>query len=738
MLGSGVWSQETSSSEFTLEEITVTAEKRAVNLQTLPASVRAIEGADLMEQGKVTTAQILESVPNVTYRTGYGTNPDGNIAIRGIQRTQKSGGIDEILPATTAVYVDGIYQGIGGHYDVNRVEVLRGPQGTLYGRSATGGVIAFYTNDPRLNKFSGGVSAEYGNYSLINAEGVINVPVGDKVALRASAHYYTKDGYFDNPEGGKTETKEGRLKVLFQPADPLRIVVSGAIQKSIKWGGGWSITMPGPDTFNYKASWTDPSTNPDDDYWQVGVNANYDFGNSTFTWIGGMHDYKHVGFDAPSSNPEGGEMGLQAFPKNFYHTEELRWASDTEGPITWLVGANYFYNEYEHNMGFYQTWSIYVPEQYWGIPIPSNDVKESGNFKNYGLFTEETFKLREDLRITAGLRYDYTKFVQSSYKAENLHTIPGQHAFLPPIENGVNYWVSGTLKDYPMDWHNITYKLRFEYDMTPDNMVYFTTATGFLPGYASAGPDVNPMGFQGFNYRVLDEQKLTSYEVGTKNQFLDNRLRLNSSVFYYDMAGYPEVVELVTTGRHGTRQTITSEIKVIGAEAEIEYLMTMNDKISLNAGYERPKITGYSPSTITWTDGAVTDAKAAMIMDIQPGHPKLKASMAYDHMFNFSNGSTLVPRVEVNYTGAYYLSQLNYYQVGLGYLPYVHQDALMLCNANVAWTSASQKYSVTAWVRNAFDTVYKTAVGVAGTNLSNTSGTPGDPRTFGAMINVKF
>ena len=158
-----VIAQETANSEFTLEEITVTAEKRAVNIQTVASSITAIEASDLMEQGKITAAEILESVPNLTYRG------DTNITIRGVKKTQEAGGGSPV-PNATATYVDDIYEGIGGTYDINRVEVLRGPQGTLYGRSATGGVVAFHTNDSKLGKFSADMSNEYGTKSRIPAQ----------------------------------------------------------------------------------------------------------------------------------------------------------------------------------------------------------------------------------------------------------------------------------------------------------------------------------------------------------------------------------------------------------------------------------------------------------------------------------------------------------------------------------------------------------------------------------------
>jgi iron complex outermembrane receptor protein len=246
--GPGAWAQEEASDEFTLEEITVTAEKREVAIQKVPSSVAVIAGKSLAQEGKISTEQILESIPNVTFRSGDGTNPNGNITIRGVQRTQESGGTNSILPSTTATYTDGVYQGIGGNYDVNRVEVLRGPQGTLYGRSATGGVVAFHTNNPELDIFSISASAEFGEADLRNYQATLNVPYGDKLALRLAWHDFERDGYHGNDEGGHTETSEGRIKALYQPTDPLEILLSLSYQETTTNGGGycqgrWNSTL---------------------------------------------------------------------------------------------------------------------------------------------------------------------------------------------------------------------------------------------------------------------------------------------------------------------------------------------------------------------------------------------------------------------------------------------------------------------------------------------------------------
>jgi outer membrane receptor protein involved in Fe transport len=745
--------------EYTLEEITVTAEKRTVSLQELPSSVVAMTGAELVTQGKITTKQILEGVPNLVYRNNGGTlsneaggtNPNGNIAIRGIQRTQNSGGVNEILPAATATYVDEVYQGIGGNFDISRVEVLRGPQGTLYGRSATGGVVSFYTNDPKLSEFGGNASVEYGSASLINVQAAVNVPAGDMFAFRASAHYYSRDGYFDyNEKAGQSETKGGRLKALFQPSEALKVVLSGSIEEIVTWGGGPVTRMSGPDMDDIYIQdlGIEPEAGAPQKYSQISINTNYDFGKSTLTWIGGYHDYSYVGY-GPKSLTSGVRVNATEFDwkTDWYHSEEVRWASDTEGPLSWLVGGNYFKHRFDtsqfsRQFGWPPEPGVSYEDAY--LAIGFGQVVD-GEFENYGLFTEETLKLSDDFRITAGLRYDKTTLVQNQEFYFNQHFSPIYRTRLNPPDFDPAKGGYAELVNDTHDYNNVTYKLRFEYDMTPDNMLYFLTATGFMPGYTAVSPTSNPA--KPWNFLMLEQQKLTNYELGTKNQFLNDTLRVNAAAFYYDYEGYPEAVNVRYGDGPPTFTVLSVPLEVIGLEADVEYLITMNDKISLNAGYLRNEIAEL-PQSVEYFPGGPPGAPApppnsvaggeALTLKQVPGYPEIKATLAYDHTFIFGGDSALVPRAELIYTSGYYLEQMSFQEVNLGQTPYNYRDALVLCNINATWTSANQMFAVTGYVRNAFDEEYKAGIDLDNVSNQRITVVPGEPRTYGVMLSVKF
>ncbi|MGA3159536.1 MAG: TonB-dependent receptor plug domain-containing protein [Steroidobacteraceae bacterium] len=228
-----------------MEEVIVTAERRTSDVQKVGASVAVRSGEELAQQGRVSLAEILEDVPNVTVQQGAATlastigsdNQGGAIIIRGIPSNAIPVGPLQTIP-TTAVYTDGVYEGIGNDYDIDRVEVLRGPQGTLYGRSATTGVVSTYTTDPTLEKYAGDISVEAGDYSLLHYAGAFNLPIGDMFAVRVSGSHYKHDGY-EAPDGmDAIDSDNGRIKILFQPNDKFSLLLGAAVQDNHIGEGG--------------------------------------------------------------------------------------------------------------------------------------------------------------------------------------------------------------------------------------------------------------------------------------------------------------------------------------------------------------------------------------------------------------------------------------------------------------------------------------------------------------------
>jgi len=740
--GIGAWAQESGSDDFTLEEITVTAEKRAVNIQTVASSVTAIGASELMEQGKITTAQILEAVPNVTYRG------DTNITIRGVKKTQEPGGGSPV-PTATATYVDGVYEGMGGTYDINRVEVLRGPQGTLYGRSATGGVVAFHTNSPSLEKFSTDVSVEDGTKSRINIQAAVNAPLGDKVALRAAVHHlHQAEGYY-NGKGGESETKEGRVKALFQPSDSLSFILSISASRVETATGGWSQILDAPDKINYYGSYSAPGKGVPTKKHQEAINVDYDLGSSALTYIGAIYQSDSRGTSGVSLNRSTYQWSATTGDPTKTQTHEIRWASDDDFPIKWLttlVGANYYKNTYNRNGESWQAWEVGYENVANALNVPLFTEHNRGTIQDYGIFTEETFKVNDAFRVTAGVRYDKLKIKNYSGYDFNRNLIPGtMGAYNPP--DWLYYPSQGKYDLDDLSFSNITYKLRFEYDITPENMVYAITSTGFLPGNSEVnqksnwvGNPIDGMTLESVEFIKMpyDQMELTAYEIGSKNRFMDNKMQLNGSFFYYDYEGYQEAINIAQFGPPSF-VVVRVPVRMMGLELDFSYLLTQYDKVTLSGGWLDATLKSY-PNV----PGSTTSAKEYMYLKDVPGLPPKTATLSYDHTFMFNNGASLVPRVELRYTGGYYLSQIKAANVATmddagkyTYLQYLYQGGVTLTNFAATFNSSDGKFGATAYVRNAFDERYKaTATLPEGTVFFNT--TVGDPRTWGVSFSAKF
>jgi outer membrane receptor protein involved in Fe transport len=738
-----VYAQETASNEFTLEEITVTAEKRAVNLQTVASSVVALEASDLAEMGKISAAEMLESVPNLTFGgLGRGGSDGSNISIRGVRKTQEPGGGSPV-PQSTATYVDDVYGGFGGTFDVNRVEVLRGPQGTLYGRSATGGVVSFHTNEPKLQKYSADVSVSYGTKSLINAEAALNAPIGDQLALRAAVHYlYQGEGYY-NGKGGRNDTKEGRIKALYQPTDKLSFLLSLSASKAESWSAGWSQDLSTPDTINYNFNFFPPNKgdNPTKQN-QESLRVNYDLGDSTLTYIGAIHSTDTRGNSAIALNRSSYQYNFFSGKPAKTQTHEIRWASDGESALTWLIGANYYKNTFDSIANTFQAKDLGSTDPAT-INAPMFSQYNKGSITNYGIFTEDTYKLSDDVRITAGLRYDKTKILNYAAYIFNQNLIP---VLISANPDKPAYWPGpgpGVYHSDTPDFDNVTYKLRLEYDLTPENMVYALTSTGFLPGDSQINVQPVTTGPPNFDFSKIvfillpyKQQLLTSYEVGSKNRFLDKKLQLNGSIFFYDYGGYQEAINTTPDQPPPPSFVVVRvPVRMIGFEVDAEWLLSPEDKVTFSGGY----LDAYLKSYPDVPGHPGTSSKTYMYLKRVPGLLKSSATLGYDHSFLFGNGSSLVPRAQIRYMGGYYLSQISTLEStqtigGYPKLDYLYQGAVALGDISAVWTSPESKFSATAYVRNVTDKRYKTSATLG--QVVNV--TVGDPRTYAVMLSAKF
>lgn len=736
-------SDDASSSESnSVADIVVTAQRRTETLQRTAASVSVRSGAELQAAGKFALSAILEDVPGVsggaaTTTAGMGgasvgsDSPSAGLTIRGIPSNAGVGGSATSVSTSAAIYVDGIYNGVGSTYDIDRIEVLRGPQGTLYGRSATTGVVAIHTRDPKLDKVEGNLAAEAGNYDLQHFTGAVNVPiVDDKIALRVSGNYYHRDGFETHSvekgdlgyNGGATTNKDYRAKLLIQPVDDFSLLLGFAGQDNTLYSSGYTLSQTSPNSFTKSYSPVGLGKNSFRQYW---AELDWHFGDGLMltylpayrTWRSDADNYIRIPLFPGTTLASDQTIST---PKDHFLTQELRLASRSGEKLTWQVGALYYQNTLrtletsnDGNSGALQfTFDI--------------DKKTTAA----GVFGEATYAFTDTTRLNLGLRYDYTKVeVSETYVANTTGGIPGSTTYGFP-ENLVPYSLSGQRK-----FNNVTYKVRLEHDLSPQNLVYALTSSGFSPGDLAVAQDVNnePTTVE------FDAETLTAYEIGTKNRFLDNRLQVNGAAFYYIYGGYQvanvNIAPALVT--YSAFTTMSTPARAYGGEMEILFQPTHRDRLGLNLSYTRAYFVHRSEQTVTGTSNTFDFYFANKNI---PNVVPFRAQVNYDHDFEIGDGSQLTLHGDVRFQGAYLSSAVRQDQVALGANPYARTGPQFIEDITATWTSSTKRLSVSAYLRNLSNNRYKVNTGVNNNGLGGFAATTEryDPRTYGIVVSAKF
>jgi len=718
-----------------LEEVIVTAERRSTDVQKVAASVTVRTGEELDQQGRYTTAQILEDIPGFSGGDSNNDVQGNSITVRGISPGPgAAGGIVRVSPATgLAVYVDGVYEGIGSGYDLARVEAIRGPQGTLYGRSANSGVVGFRSQDPTMDGVTGNAAIEAGNYDLQHYTAALNIPLADRLAVRVSGDYYDQDkGYYGSNAQAGIRTN-GRVKLLWQPSDALSILTGVAYEKRETWTGGTSRTITVPD-YVITVREGGASYPGLKETWQYWVEANWDVGPVTVTyqpsfrsWV--QDDYSlQIDVNGTGQN----RRSRTETPTDHFLSHELRFTSRDATAWQWQAGVSYYRNTlYSSAVSQYESPA--------GVQGAISSAASSGrDTLNTGIFAETTIPLNDSLRMTLGARYDKADIGVSASllnnKFQNCGGV-GLTIILPPGEFCTGVGTGNVPPDPPFEssglkvkFSNFSYKARLEYDLTPKNMLYGMLSTGFRPGDVGIQPITGEP-------NILGSETLTSIEFGSKNRFIDDSLQVNAGVFYYDyhddgfrLFYVPDTPNPLDPATPGLFVNVNIPLHNYGGELEMLYRLTPNDRIGLNANYTISK----------WYDQPA-GFKAAQ--------PETKRAMTpytitanYNHTFNFSNGSNLSARIDGRYEAAHLGTDLHIDFLRYGLQQYVQLGARTIGNLSATWASMGGRYSLNAWVRN-FTNVKYTSYGVGNSSIppqNRLNLNWSTPRTYGVQASVRF
>jgi iron complex outermembrane recepter protein len=657
ILASGAVIAQNAADEGGLEEIVVTAQKVEQDLQKVPISITAVSADALRDRGISEAADLEGLFPGVRFQ------PIGVLFanIRGVGTFNLQPGVDSAVTYA----LDGNYIALAAAappilFDLQRVEVLRGPQGTLFGRNSNAGAVNLVTAQP-TDKFEAMAQLTGGNYGLLASEAMVNVPLSDTWSLRASLGTNKHDPYLDDGHND-ADTKAGRIRLKGQPTEQLSIIATVDYATQDFANNGASPCPPGAPGLCADQHWEpftgNPAIDPTIDFSKthnVGAYAEvaYDFGGATLTYI---PTYRKVHYDSLST-PSYPSFGIDSHDKLLTH--ELRLSSKADSRISWVGGLYYSDEELTEHEYF-----VFPPA--FGIP-GVNGVANFFDLQPYdstskAVFGQMTIPLAERTRFTAGLRYtDETK------KARGTANAYGGTPAAPVLVS------APTAAD---EKHSkLTWKAGLEQDLSERSMVYASASTGFKSGGVN---QVTPgIGLPA----TYGPEEITAYQLGTKNRFLSSRLQVNAEVFRYDYKGFQTLgASFQPSGLLFFLTQNSQKAKFQGGEIETTFLATEHDRLSLSVSLLDAK---YTKFIVGGVDQSGTEAVYS---------PKYSISAGYEKIFPFSNGSSFTAAVNSNFVDKNWTNSDH----ALG----TEQPRYSNTSVNFTYGFADSRWSVSAWARN--------------------------------------
>lgn len=727
-------------------EIIVTATRRAESSQKVSISMTVLDPAALANVSS--PSDLAKLAPNIQLEQTSGVSFQ-RIGIRGVAQS------DFNANATTSnmVYLDevpmnaAIAQGVPS-WDLERVEVLRGPQGTLFGRNATGGAIRYIAAMPSKD-FRGDVAATIGRFNKREVRAAIGGPITEGVGLRLSFLSNQTDGWafnrIRNAREGKDHYWGARAVLVLEPTSALKIALRAQYFKGgsdpimVKSTPGLASLdtgfMPAADMAALQASYgftgaaaasnfytieNDMPGLEEVEHIPVSLNIDADLGAVTLTSSTGFLNVKQrfALDDDGTSVPLLGEYDKHS---DRQWTQEVRLSSNGDGPLQWIVGGFYMHEKIKTDLYFDAT-EYFI--NYFGFEVP-NGLYTRGvlnTTESYAAFGNATYQFNDKLKLTAGLRYtkenkDVTyRFRSRHIFATNVpRTIYEVYDFfkavdsgdLGPIITGPNAPVSGS-----QGWDNVSFKLALDYQVDNNTLVYGSVSRGFKGGSFSpavnfAADVLNPDG----SVISVKPETVTSYEVGVKSQVIPRVLRVNASVFYYDYRNYQTNQFIAAIA--GQKLTSLPKARIMGAEVEMRAEPVPGLVIQLAGGL---------------TDSKIVDAlDPALIGNKLPLAEDFNANGSISYRIETPLGS-FTPEFSFKHRGKYFTNKDNDKPLGR----YTTLDAAL------RYESGSKGVYGALWIRNLTDVRKPIAVDDVYEFFGADFAYISPPKTYGVTVGTRF
>jgi len=721
-----------------VQEVVITAQKRAENLQAVPISVTALNAQALQDKHVTNLLSLSNLAPALQIKTDdNAANP--RIFIRGV-------GVNDFNPSTASavgIYVDGVYIAsplaqLASFYDLQQVEVLRGPQGTLYGRNTTGGAINVTTRKP-TNTYEGDLDVEYGNLARLNMQGGVGGPlIPDKLLFRLSGVYVRDDGYTLDRTSGKYGNNQDRFglraAVRFEPVSKL----TDDLTLSYNQSRGGSIlaynrplvaqtdaaALPFDSSLGYSpckpayygtAACTNilgyANTSKDlyaGDYqfdgkdivklWGLANTINYDLGPVTLVSVTGYQWASRNDQEETDANPIP-IITASYIAKQTTVSQEFRVQSNGKTRLRYVGGVYYAHDELNNNSTYDILRALRDPTE--ENPSGADVANSIGLFgwpltqvtDSYAVFGQADYDLTSRLTLTGGLRYSADRKV-FHYDSE--------------AENGA---IPIFVFDGRKTFASVSGRVGLQYRVTDDANLYFTYNRGTKSGGFFSGQTTDPADLGPYK-----DEKVDAYEIGAKTEWFDHRLRANFSAFYYDY----QDLQVYTTVQRGliTVQLFTnaSGARIYGAEAELEARPMRGLDLSLSGSLLSAEYKDFHSEGQSYSGNTLPSAPKA----------SLNGTARYTYPLSFGD---LITQVDFNYRSKVYFDTANTERLS--------DPARVFVNAQLGLRFDDGRYEMGLWARNLF----------AETNIVDITPIPslgfdvmsiGEPRTYGFYLRAKY
>lgn len=725
-----------------LGAVVVTAQRRAEKIQDVPTTVTAVSGNQITATD---TGSSAASVTNFVANTSAGETAPTRPRwwIRGVGTGAQ--GYDVQSPV--GVYFDDVYfsnvNATGQPvFDLQRVEVLEGPQGTLWGKNTTGGAIDFISVKPSFTP-SGYAKLDQSAHDDELFEAAYGGSlIDDKIAARASFHAESSPGAYNNVSDGSTEPlfhdDAGRIQFLANLSGDTTALLNLHFRDYYENGSDWTVIGAGPNGAYYKPSSLTAGYTPDPSPSAVESNApnttqvrqdglaltvNSTVGRNALTSITGFEGFQTVAFADTDYTPL--ELGRSYSAGDTHQlSEELRLASPREDRVNWVVGTMLFGEDINSNAVSAILPDVDTGLTPTGVAPKFQDVLFDQSTKSYSLFGSSTANFTDKFNVTAGLRYT------DETKSDNLHiegatAAAGSATSAAPYNNAATWWLPSSVNGLvaqgsqavSKSWGAWTYDLTPEYKIADNARVYVRYAHGFRSG------GYNSSATSQANIGIVNPEYLTSYEVGAKSEWLQGQLILNGDLFHYN---YDDMqVNAVSNGI--SLLTNAGKGRADGAEVTVEALPIDNLHLRLNTGWLNTRFVDY-------TTGGISYAGNHFVRS-----PHLSDVFNADYRLGLFNGNDVLFGTDWKYQSKYFFYTNDQVDANVTQAGYTLGDARL--------SYVVHKLTFTGYVENLTNKIYKvhtlletnsTAPVPSSIYLGGDAVSWSEGRIFGASVTAKF